>query len=268
VDEEVFDDQGAAYTMVSPEFGGFTGMALLADGTMVGFLGEALEDEPGVRVYRILPGDCTEDCPPQILGFQGFYPMEKNGKYIADVTAIPESDVRVLVLEKNDFPTGHKFPVKAMPANKLCLLDITEIGTDLKFVRKVCILHFADISDPWDVDGNGARVYAQSSKFNDAIIVADDYCIITGTRNGFPFENAFELEEDEVPFFKNVMNTNFMHVCFLEPVLDKGHPILYAKVPRSLSLSADADPSSYTQAVLIADIGEGEDLEEGEHEEE
>jgi hypothetical protein len=113
-----------------------------------------------------------------------------------------------------------------MPASKLCILDISEIDTELKFVRKICVLNFADISDPWDVTADGTRIYAQSSKYNDAVIVTDDYCIISGTRNGFPFENAFELEADEVPFFKEVMNTNFMHLCFLEPIFDKGHPVL------------------------------------------
>jgi hypothetical protein len=256
------------YTQVSPDFGGFTGMALLADGTMIGFLGEEIEDEPGHRVYRILPGDCTEDCPPEILGFQGFYKTEKNGKYIADVTAIPESDTRVVVLEKSDFPEGHKFPMPSMPASKLCILDISEIDTELKFVRKICVLNFADISDPWDVTADGTRIYAQSSKYNDAVIVTDDYCIISGTRNGFPFENAFELEADEVPFFKEVMNTNFMHLCFLEPIFDKGHPVLGFKNPFDAKFLEEMIrdlPIPDTQAVLIVET-DGEETEEADGE--
>lgn len=266
VEEEVFDDQQSTFTMVDPILGGFTGMALLADHTIIAFLGEELEDEPGVRVYRILPGDCTSDCPPEILGFQGFYKTEKNGGSIADVTAIPESDVRVLVLESNDgFPEGHKFPAKKMPANKLCILDISEINADLKFVRKICVLHYADISDPYDADGNGKSIFSFSSLLNTAIVVVDDYCIVSGARNNFPFENPFELEEEEVPFFKEASNTNFMIVCFFEPIFDKGHPVLYFKNPMDLSYISEMIndlPIPDSQAVMIAETLHIEDEEE------
>lgn len=240
VDSEVFDDQGATFTEVGAELGGFVGMAALADGTMLGCMGEELEDEPGVRCYRILPGDCTDTCPPSILGFQGFYNPEKNADAIGDITAIPKSDTRVLVIEKNTgFPEDHKFPLREMPASKLCIVDISEINSKLRFVRKVCVLNYAHISDPWDVDANGIFTYAQSSAFNDALIVTDDYCIIQGTRNNFPFENKFELDEDEVPFFEEVTDPNFVFICFLEPILDDGHPVLFWKNPFDVEYITD-----------------------------
>lgn len=56
--------------------GGFEGMTVLADGTIAAFLEKntgdtTLSDEPGVRVYKIRPGDCKSGSSPEFDSFMG-----------------------------------------------------------------------------------------------------------------------------------------------------------------------------------------------------
>ena len=56
--------------------GGFEGMALLEDGSIAAFLEKnggdtTLSDEPGVRVYKIQPGDCSSGSAPVFDSFLG-----------------------------------------------------------------------------------------------------------------------------------------------------------------------------------------------------
>ena len=60
VDSELVDESD--YRKHDPS-GGFEGMSRLADGSIVAFLEKntgdtTLDDEPGVRVYKISPGNC------------------------------------------------------------------------------------------------------------------------------------------------------------------------------------------------------------------
>ena len=80
------------------------------------------------------------------------------------------------------------------------------------------ILNYHNIDDPWDVDGNGIFKYAHSQVTNEALIVADDYCIVAGTDTNYPWTNQFELEESQVPDWQEVSDARFMVVCFVEPI--------------------------------------------------
>jgi hypothetical protein len=104
--------------------GGYEGFSVLADGTIAAFVEKktgdtTLGDEPGVRVYHVLPGDGTPGNPPSFDSFLGFYPFELNAGNIADVSAIPGSSNLVAVIERNGYPGGHLFPAPTMPANKV-----------------------------------------------------------------------------------------------------------------------------------------------------
>jgi hypothetical protein len=170
--------------------GGYEGFSLLADGTIAAFVEKktgdtTLGDEPGVRVYKVLPGDGTPDNPPAFDSFLGFYPLEINAENIADVSSIPGSSDKVLVIERNGFPTGHMWPSPRLPANKLCVVDLHDVDENMVMTNKKCILNYHDISDPWDVDGNGILKYAQTQVTNEQVIVVDDYCIVAGTDVSF-----------------------------------------------------------------------------------
>ena len=80
------------------------------------------------------------------------------------------------------------------------------------------ILNYHNIDDPWDVDGNGIFKYAHSQVTNEALVVADDYCIVAGTDTNYPWTNQFELDEAQVPFWQETLDARFMVVCFVEPV--------------------------------------------------
>lgn len=212
--------------------GGFEGFSVLADGSIAAFLEKTtgdstLGDEPGVRVYRVDPGDCTKDHPPRFDEFLGYYPFELNGENIADVSAIPGSSSKVVVIERNGFPSGYFFPSPVMPANKVCVVDLLDTDNDMVMRNKKCVLNYHDISDPWDVDGNGIFKYAQTQVTNEQLIVVDDYCVVAGTDTNFPFTNQFGVEGVvEVPFQQEVTDTRFMVVCFLEPIFHADYPIL------------------------------------------
>jgi hypothetical protein len=121
VDSSVVD--ASLYRKIDPS-GGYEGFSVLADGTIAAFIEKktgdtTLGDEPGVRVYHVLPGDGTPENPPSFDSFLGFYPFELNAGNIADVSAIPGSSNLVAVIERNGYPGGHLFPAPTMPANKV-----------------------------------------------------------------------------------------------------------------------------------------------------
>lgn len=157
VDSAVVDE--SEYRKHDPS-GGYEGFSILDDGTLVAFLEKnsgdtTLGDEPGVRVYKVIPGDCSSGSAPAFDSFMGYYPFEINGGNIADVSAIPGSSRYVVVIERNGFPSGHMFPAPTMPANKVCIVDLMHKNADMVFTNKKCVLNYHNIDDPWDADGNG-----------------------------------------------------------------------------------------------------------------
>jgi hypothetical protein len=151
VDSSVVD--ASEYRKHDPS-GGYEGMSVLADGSIAAFVEKksgdtTLGDEPGVRVYKVQPGDCSPDHPPYFEEFMGYYPFELNGGNIADVSAIPGSSTKVVVIERNGFPSGYFFPAPVMPANKVCVVDLTELDENMMMTNKKCILNYHDIDDPW-----------------------------------------------------------------------------------------------------------------------
>jgi len=226
VDSSVVDE--SEYRKHGPS-GGYEGFSTLSDGTIAAFVENksgdtTLQDEPGVRVYRVNPGNC-DDKAPYFEEFLGFYPFELNAGNIADTSSIPGSDRRIVVIERNGFPNGYFFPSPVMPANKVCIVDILDTDDDMVMSNKKCILNYHSVDDPWDVDGNGIFKYAQTQVTNEQLIVVDDYCIIAGTDTNFPSVNQFQLEESQVPFFQEVSDSRFMVICFLEPIFDANYPI-------------------------------------------
>ena len=211
--------------------GGYEGFSLLADGTIAAFLEKntgdtTLVDEPGVRVYKVLPGDGTAGNPPSFHSFMGFYPLELNAENIADVSSIPGSSKLVAVIERNNFPSGNVVPSPIMPANKLCIVDLEDLDDNMVMHNKKCILNYHKVSDPWDVDGNGIFQYAQSQLTNEQLIVVDDYCIVAGTDTNFPFTNQFGVDVTQLPFGQEVTDTRWMVVCFQEPIFNLEYPLM------------------------------------------
>ena len=210
--------------------GGYEGLSLLDDGTVVAFVEKfsgdsTLKDEPGVRVYHVVPGDCTKGSKPQFAKFFGYYPFEINGGNIADVSPIPGSSRYVAVIERNGFPNGHLFPAPTMPANNLCIVDLLSVDDKKVMNKKKCVLNYHDISDPWDVDGNTILKYAQTQVTNEALIIVDDYCLVAGTDTNFPWTNQFGIP-NTTKYFEEVSDTRFMVVCFVEPIFSLEHPLL------------------------------------------
>lgn len=225
-ESKTVDDNG--YRRVDKS-GGYEGLARLGDGSIAAFLEKkdgdtTLSNEPGVRVYKVLPGDCTAGSPPKFESFLGYYPFEINAVKVADVSTIPGSSRYVAIIERNGFPKGHMFPAPAMPANNLCIVDLLDVDDDMVMRNKKCILNYHDIDDPWDVDGNGIFKYALTQVTNEALIVVDDYCIVAGTDTNYPWTNQFQLNESNVEDFQEVSDARWMVVCFVEPIFNVEHP--------------------------------------------
>lgn len=193
----------------------------------VNFLIPTGPTEPGVRIYEIYPGDCTADCPPEVTAFVGWYVLSRGASRVQAMSALPGSSDRFLIHEHNaGFPTGKTFPRSTMPADKLCLVQIDRASAIHD--NKICILNYMHISDPYDVDGNGSGVYAQSQKSNSALLVIDDYCVWGGTDPNLDF-NDYDLDPDvdEIPFYvQAVESTRLFMVCYYEPIFDAGYPFL------------------------------------------
>ena len=221
VDSSVVDEN-TEYRKHDPS-GGYEGFSLLPDGTIAAFLEKSsgdttLSGEPGVRVYKILPGDCSVGSVPVFDSFLGFYAFEHGAGNIADVSAIPGTSQYVAVIERNAFPNGHMFPGAGMPANKVCIVDLTSTDDNMVFNNKKCVLNYHAIDDPWDTDGNGIFVYGHTQVTNEALIVVDDYCMVAGTDTNYPWTNQFQLDEDQVEDWQETRDARFMVVCFQEPI--------------------------------------------------
>jgi len=222
--------EASEYRKVDPS-GGYEGFSLLADGTIAAFIEKksgdtTLQDEPGVRVYKVLPGDGTPANPPKFDSFRGFYPFEINGGNIADVTHIPGSSNLVAVIERNGFPNGYLWPAAVQPHNVLCVVDLEDLDENMVMHNKKCILNYHKIDDPWDVDGNGIFRYAQTQVTNEQVIVVDDYCIVAGTDTNYPWTNNFGVDIDTLPFGQEVSDTRWMVVCFQEPIFNLDYPLM------------------------------------------
>lgn len=215
------------YLSIDPDEG-FVATVRMFNNVHVAAFATTIGKEPGARLYAINPGDCSKDCPPTFEHLIGFYKFTLGANRIAAMSSIPGSDTRIAVAEESEgFPDGKFFP-RTMPMDKLCILDIEAhlIEPDLVLTRKVCVLNYLHIPDPYDVDGNGSGVHAQAQFVNAGLKVVDDYCVIIGTDTGFPISNNdFDLEMAEVPFFTEaVEDTRFVYVCFFEPIFDAGFP--------------------------------------------
>lgn len=207
--------------------GGFEGFSRLADGTIAAFLERNTSDttlggEPGVRVYKVLPGNGSAANPPKFDSFMGFYKFEIHGTSIADVSAIPGSSRYVAVIERNGFPAqSDKWPINVLPHNYLCIVDLLRRNRNTKvFNRKRCILNYQRIDDPWDVDNNGITRAAFIQQTNEQLIVVDDNCIVAGTDTNFPFFNDFNINMTVLPFGQEVSDSRWMVVCFQEPIFN------------------------------------------------
>lgn len=210
--------------------GGYEGFAALPDGSIAAFLEKAVDDEPGVRVYDVDPGTCSPDDPPAFRSFRGFYRFEENASAIADVSAVPGTSRYVLVTERNGYPgllsvaefpqygEGHQFPSPALPANKVCLVDLTDLDDDLVMRNKRCILNLHAVSDPWDVDGDGISRFGLTAVTTEQLAVLDDYCVVVGTDTNYPWTNQLGLNLTELPYGEETMDARFMIVCFDEPI--------------------------------------------------
>jgi hypothetical protein len=230
---------------------GFSGLTWVKSGYVVGFLQFIIEryeyeriedhdehdkrsrrrlmgtgdDEPGVRIYLIDPGDCSADCEPIFKFFIGFYAFEFNADRIGDTSVLRDDDRKVLVLEQKAFPQGKLYPPKKNPATKLCIVDIT--SRDPKtwvLTKKSCLLNYYAIQDPWGIGPTNESTYTFSFYSADALWAYDDYCFLAGTANDFPFTNDWDDTNPPNPFLEQFQFPNFMIVCFLEPVLDRGFP--------------------------------------------
>jgi len=230
----VSDDtvRASDYRLVSRS-GGFEGFSAMPDGTVIGMLEKSqfLDGEPGVRTYRIDAGDCDDVNPPSFTDFLGFYKVELGGNKISEISPIPNSNDRLVVFERNDFPPycpetkNHLWPAPAQPHFKLCIIDLNSTDDDKVFNRKKCFLDFQDISDPWDVDYNGIYKYAYIQLGPEALLVVDDYCFVAGQDTNFPTVNQFGLDPSQVPDWQETMDTRFIVVCFKHPIFNADYPI-------------------------------------------
>jgi hypothetical protein len=193
------------------------------------------DDEPGARIYLIDPGDGTPDCEPIFRFFIGFYPFEFNGNRIGDTAVLKDDDRKVLVTEQRQFPQGFLWPPSENPASKLCIVDLTSRDpVTWVLTKKKCLLNYYAITDAFKVSQSTKNLFA-FSRFNiDALWAYDDYCFLAGTATDFPFTNDWGIDRNGsanttntmgvYPYFDAIQEPNFIVVCFLEAVLDRGFP--------------------------------------------
>lgn len=154
--------------------GGFGGMTLISDGSVVGFFMFPEDNEPGVRVYSISPGSCNGTCTPSVTSFLGFYNLELDMERVADISEVPGSVSKVAVLE-----TGRS-------TTKLCLVNLKS-KSNANLLEKTCMLDFADISS-----GYGSSIVNQPSygTRKSSLLIVDEFCFLISTDGNFPVQSS------------------------------------------------------------------------------
>lgn len=183
------------------------------------------KNEPGARIYLIDPGDGSPDCEPIFRYFIGFYPFEFNANRIGDTSVLKGDDRKVIVTEQRAFPQGFLWPPKKNPSSKLCIVDITSRDpVTWVLTKKKCLLNYYALQDIWGVSPANENTFA-FSRFNiDALWAYDDYCFLAGNANDYPFTNDWGNAPAQNPLFDQYQFPNFIIVCFIEAVLDRGYP--------------------------------------------
>lgn len=217
------------YYRMNPDNGPVGIVDLSPSEVFVTMFAATLEGEPGPRVYAVEPGDCSADCPPSFKELIGFYKLSVGANRVAAIASYSRSDTRLLVHEHSaDFPSSKTFPFD-MPADKLCIVDLETKNPDSVLIdRKICVLNYLHIPDPYNTADTGLGFYPLSQKKVAGLEVINDNCVLIGTDTGYPLSNndyGLDLEVDSVPFFiQAVEDTRFLFVCFFEPIFHRAYP--------------------------------------------
>lgn len=177
-----------------------------------GFEGMAI-NPAGTRLYPLLEGTVTGDnningTINKILRINEFdikarrytpsnwlYQLEASGTNIGEMTAI--NDHQFLVIERNGATaTGGGTPFK-----KIFIADIKDVVHG-GFVKKTELVDLMNISDPYDLNGDGSTLFTFPFVTIESVLILDAKTLLVINDNNYPGAGGRNLNSDNSEFLK------------------------------------------------------------------
>jgi hypothetical protein len=178
-----------------PRSGGLEGMALNRSGTMLYTLLERPVSGDPANTLRIDEFDLERET---FTGRRFSYTLDPDGTHIGDMVAV--DDCRFIVLERNA-STATSPPAEPRPFKKVYLIDIEEVA-DGGAVRKTELVDLMNVADPFDLNGDGSRIFTFPYITIESVLVLDPRTLLVVNDNNFPYGGGREPAADDTEFLR------------------------------------------------------------------
>lgn len=183
-----------------PSSGGFEGMAINERGDKLYTLLEKTVAGDPDKMLRINEFDIGTE---SYTGVSYFYPLDKDGTNIGDMTVI--DDDRFLVIERN----GDTATTSGTPFKKIFIADIRGVANG-GTVKKTELVDLMNIADPNDLNGDGKTTFTFPYVTIEDVLILDPQTLLVINDNNFPYGGGRELASD---------NTEFLKIRLAKPIL-------------------------------------------------
>jgi hypothetical protein len=178
-----------------PRSGGLEGLALNRSGTMLYTLLERTVSGDPANTLRMDEFDLEREA---FTGRRFRYPLGPDGTHIGDMVAV--DDCRFVVLERNS-STATSPPAEPAPFKKIYLIDIEEVA-DGGMVRKTELVDLMNVADPFDLNGDGSRIFTFPYVTIESVLVLDPRTLLVANDNNFPYGGGREPAADNTEFLR------------------------------------------------------------------
>ncbi len=176
-----------------PSSGGFEGMAINKDRSKLYTLLEGQVAGDPLKSRRINEFDLASE---RYTGRNWVYPLDPEGTHIGDMVAVDNH--RFIVLERNGSTATSPNPA---PFKKVFLIDLKGVR-DGETARKTLVADLMNLSDPFDLNGDGQRVFTFPYTTIENVLILAGRTLLIVNDNNFPFGGGRELASDDTEFLK------------------------------------------------------------------
>ena len=198
---EVMSPQNPFLGSLTPNLGssrGFEGMAVspsgrflypLLEGTVTGDDGINGTSGKNLRISKF------DTRTQSYTGDTWLYQLEAQGTNIGDMTAI--NDHQFLVIERN----GATATTSGTPFKKIFVADLAGVPSG-GFANKTELVDLMNISDPHDLNGDGATVFTFPYVTIESVLILDPSTLLVINDNNYPGTGGRDTNSDHTEFLK------------------------------------------------------------------
>jgi hypothetical protein len=199
---EVMSPQNPFLGSLTPNLNGsngFEGMAVspsgrflfpLLEGTVAGDDGINGTSRKNLRISKF------DTKKASYTGDTWIYELEADGTNIGDMTAI--NDHQFLVIERNGVTATS---MSGTPFKKIFIADLTGVPLG-GFAHKTELVDLMNISDPHDLNGDGATVFTFPYVTIESVLILDPSTLLVINDNNYPGTGGRDTDSDHTEFLK------------------------------------------------------------------